>query len=101
MATASASLLTCAGASVGVSISTQPRIPSRISVASKGLVIVSMSLLSAKLSIVIGSRRRASRNDGLFQICAALNQRRLALSLVGAFARRDLLNQFDDAAPKL
>src|SRR6187397_2688450 len=95
-----ASLLTCSGASVGVSISTQRRIPSRMVLASKGFEAFSMLLPvlvipgcaivgAAGISGFPGPRTRGRRNDDQF------------LALVRPFARGDLLDHLDDAAPEL
>src|SRR5467141_3165899 len=95
-----ASLLTCPGASVGVSISTQRRIPSRMVLASKRLEVFSMllpvivipgcAIFGADPNLEIpGSRSGAPRNDDLF------------LALVRPFARGDLLDHLDNAAPEL
>src|SRR4030081_1120789 len=99
-----ASLFTCSGASVGVSISTQRRMPSRMVLQSNGLAVVSMCV--AFITIVIpgcallgagpesicpmvvvdsGLALRAPRNDGL--------------ALVGSLARSDLFDQLHDTAP--
>src|SRR5882724_10276122 len=73
-----ASLLTSAGASVGVSISTQRRMPSRMELESKGLVGVPVSMLLPTTET---------------NLCHS--------ALVGTFARGDLLDQFDDTAAQL
>src|SRR6266403_733526 len=87
-----ASLLTCSGASVGVSISTQRRMPSRMVVVSKGFAVVSMPLLVARWIRVNATlarfHPRRNRSDG-------------NSALVGPFARGDLFHQFDNAAPEL
>src|SRR6266404_7158392 len=90
-----ASLLTCSGASVGVSISTQRRMPSRIVLESKELVVavIGASLLSRDLNNVMRSGPRASQlaPRGMTAISA----------LVGSFAGSDLFDQFDNTAAKL
>src|ERR1700726_2969936 len=88
----SASLLTCWGASVGVSISTQRRMPSRMVFESKGLAELSM-LVAFREFQLSSFRVRASARPGMTAY--------FILALVGAFARGDLFGQFDDAAPEL
>src|SRR6185295_7101268 len=90
----STSWLTCSGASVGVSISTQRRMPSRIGGASKGLVVV----MSYPIQRHPRARNFAPGNDGIFQNTKLSNRHGEELALVGAVARRDLLDQFDDGA---
>src|SRR5882672_1353665 len=73
----SASLLTCAGISVGVSISTHWRMPSRMFVASKGLAVVDvMSRFIAFWSMIRKSGYRFSEKIMLKQ----RDQRSLAMS---------------------
>ncbi len=113
--TRSASLLTWSGASVGVSISTQRRMPSRMALESKGLVVFGMfsrircvrhfGRASTRLSefSLDGARPQvrdgAPGHDGLFQIAGYLKPiRRKKSARVGAVARCDLLDQFDDGA---
>src|SRR5437667_6294301 len=92
----SPSLLTCAGASVGVSISTQRRMPSRMSAASKGFLGVA----------AIGRRLLCEVRP---MSCACVRGRvnpddsggfRRFRRVFSGFALGDLLDQVDDAAPE-
>src|SRR6266545_7728847 len=94
-ATTSTSWLTCSGASVGVSISTQRRMPSRIGVASKGLAVV----MSYPIPPHLPMRNFAPGNDGIFQNTKLSNRCGRKSARVGAVARRDLLDQLDDGPP--
>src|SRR5947209_7294581 len=96
-----ASLLTCSGASVGVSISTQRRMPSRMVAESKASeeVVMCMWLPAVCISLPTSDTSRCHFRD------APVDDRWHAgwtiLTLVGSFARGNLFDQFDDAASKL
>src|ERR1700760_2806656 len=104
-----ASLLTCSGASVGVSISTQRRMPSRMVWASNGLeaAVLDMPLRTSK-------KRRCHFKSGPSNVqkrCRGMQNARakplasLAMKIVsspvGALARGDLLDHVDNAAAEL
>src|SRR5262249_62010792 len=87
-ATMSASLLTCAGTSVGVSISTHRRMPARMVLESKGLVAV------------IGTSAANKRPSHALAAQAASMLDRDEISGFGCgFVRSDLFDQVDDATP--
>src|SRR5665213_938077 len=104
-----ASLLTCSGASVGVSISTQRRMPSRMAWVSKGLEAVAFCMLlgtskSSRCHFRSGLRMFKSdvgekQNSGAKPL-AWLGMKFLS-SPVGAFARSDLLDHVDNTATQL
>src|SRR6266404_5553074 len=97
--------LTCSGASVGVSISTQPRMPSRTVLASKGLEDVSMlwPVIVVSGYAIFGTdpeisrfRLRARARPGMmpcFSACQALRAQRsvrpFRQSFAGAVSARD------------
>src|SRR5882724_9885579 len=83
-----ASLLTCSGASVGVSISTQRRMPSSMVVESKGLEE------AMRHAFVI------RRNDGLLQMPGAA-QAKSGSAAIGLFVPADQFDHVDDGAPQL
>src|SRR5215210_868379 len=96
-----ANLLTWAGASVDVSISTQRRMPSRMAMASKGLAVVSM-LVGCRVRIG-ESRGTRDLNPSAFSIQSEIHWselRDVSSALLRCFARRDLLHQFDNTAPQ-
>src|SRR5450755_3739928 len=106
------SLLTRSGASVGVSISTQRRIPSRIILESKGLegLAVCMPFPTSETDPCHSAAHRrcepqmcdcTSGNLGIPGSRYCVPGMTTMLALVGTFAHGDLLDQFDDAAPEL
>src|SRR5258708_4625022 len=95
-----ASLLTFSGASVGVSISTQRRMPSRMVLASKGLKDVSMLLPV----IVISGIRHFLRRPGIsrFRVCAHTRPgMTTCFSACQALRARRFVRHLDNAAPEL
>src|SRR5579872_6327921 len=88
-----ASRLTWSGASVGVSISTQRRMPSRMILESNALEEVEV------IGMLFFLRGCARATLACFRM--KRNPPDRSLTLVGAFARGDLFDQFDDAAPNL
>src|SRR5665213_716718 len=103
-----ASRLTWSGAPVGVSTSTQRRMPSRMVLESKGLGVVGMLSPSGDFQLPSSRARDRSRLYPSSIISFPRSRqlpgrqfRKLMSALVGAFARGDLLDQVDDAAPEL
>src|SRR6266481_2791655 len=90
------SLFTCSGASVGVSISTQRRMPSRMVLESKGLAVVSMWLF-----ISSGKDRWTGVNVTLARFRARRKPLSVSSALVRSFARGDLFDHLDNASPEL
>src|SRR5436305_4810698 len=88
-ATRSASLLTCAGASVGVSISTQPRMPSRMDFESKEAAIIFVPLSGDH------GHCHAPARSGASMVHWHLKP---ASHFGGQLARGDMLDQIDNAA---
>src|ERR1700742_2034061 len=86
----SASLLTCAGTSVGVSISTHRRMPARMVLESKGLIaVIGTSAANKRLSHALAA-----------QAASMLDHDEIS-GFGRGFVRGDLLDQGDDAAPQL
>src|ERR1700733_16266836 len=99
-----ASLLTWSGASVGVSISTQRRMPSRTMPVSKGRAdAVSMCCLVFKL-VGVGAvdpvHSTIVRAGNARPAVSCFKTEASASALVRMFLGRDLLDKIDDAAPK-
>src|SRR3954452_12494421 len=120
-----ASLFTCSGASVGVSISTQRRMPSRMILQSKGLAVVSMMLPAIVIPGCAAGRRPGiwrlqmisgfapsrlsptwivilphSVTPGSLASLAPRNDDLLS-ALVRFFASGNLFDQIDNTAPEL
>src|ERR1700722_14627976 len=87
-----ASRLTCSGAPVGVSISTQRRMPSRIVAASKALGD-GARCIRLPTSETGHCHSRTARETRVVKSP-------VPSTLVRSLARGDLFDQFDDAAPK-
>src|SRR5260370_33194687 len=87
------SLFTCSGASVGVSISTQRRMPPRMALESKGLAVVSMWLF-----ICSGGDQWTGVNVTLDSDSTGLDQG-LAYFFVGAWSFRKTRSHFPLSCP--
>src|ERR1700757_605991 len=99
--TSDISLLTCAGASVGVSTSTQRRMPSRMVAESKGFELVSISAPALE-TVTWGTLHACAGNDDIGQIWRRLKPEcDGASTLVGALAGGNLLDEIHDRAAQL